>query len=480
MNKTVLVLINGLGVEDKYSCNIYSRKVMPTLDKSTTSELFTTIESKAYDYSSGYQIFNTGSTELLSIGFFDNIDTNELWNQNEQFKDMSLVISGEKTNKLHIFFSLNSPKSFDHLKSLIKFLNTKKSIIIHVILNGKSLEDYKMIEKTLARFNYEALGTGKIGTIFGLNLLDDNKLSREFNDLWTMFVKGVGEQWTQPEKKFAFFKNGNVVPENATAFYVNDHFQIENSDTILFFNYDKENYDKIINLLQNPITIFNTTIKFSDIKYYSLLPLPNKDNVISLYPTLTSDTSLSKYMSNINAKALFLIDSQNLNTVRFMNNGLSNQDGPNIDYMLTDNNILFDNNQLLNIISAEKYQLVILNYRIDLYNDEKSLKTAMKRIDDCLTFLKQSCKDKYALIISSLYGMQKTIKMENNTEAMVIFKNTVPVVIINPKLNLKSIKIKTYESLNKLLPTVIKTMKPDEKIVSLIKTKSIIEKLFFK
>ena len=67
MNKTVLFLINGLGIEHGDSCDIYSKEVMPVMDDAAIHECFSQIESKAVDYTTGYQIFSTGSVDALAF-----------------------------------------------------------------------------------------------------------------------------------------------------------------------------------------------------------------------------------------------------------------------------------------------------------------------------------------------------------------------------------------------------------------------------
>ena len=43
MKKNILLLINGFGIEQADSYNVYSKEVMPNLDKLTTDGVFTNI-----------------------------------------------------------------------------------------------------------------------------------------------------------------------------------------------------------------------------------------------------------------------------------------------------------------------------------------------------------------------------------------------------------------------------------------------------
>ena len=61
MKKTVLFLINGFGIEKKDSYSIYDAKALPTLDEMMNNNLYTSLESNASDYTTGYQLFSTGT-----------------------------------------------------------------------------------------------------------------------------------------------------------------------------------------------------------------------------------------------------------------------------------------------------------------------------------------------------------------------------------------------------------------------------------
>ena len=65
MNKTVLFLINGLGIEKADSCNVYNEQLMPNMDQLMNEHLFTSIATDTRDYNSGYQILSMGNTDPL-------------------------------------------------------------------------------------------------------------------------------------------------------------------------------------------------------------------------------------------------------------------------------------------------------------------------------------------------------------------------------------------------------------------------------
>ncbi len=479
MNKTILFLINGLGIEHKGSCDIYSKEVMPVMDQCSMSEFFTTVDSKAFDYTTGYQIFSTGNTDALAFPFIDKIVDENTWNQSPMYQSLSAAVQDPNSGTLHIFCFLDSPRISDHLKSFVTSLNTNKTIFIHSIMTNPTMDGYKTIAKVLYKLNYETLPNMKLGVVFGKNLLTAEDRLNEFNDLGRMLFRGSGEKWTDTDQKINSLQTFKILPHDAKAFCVNDQFGLKTNDIILFYNYDEVDCSKFVQLINNPPTFFNSQVAPGTLKYYSLFPLRNTTGVQNIYGNVTSVYSLSSAVKQIGAKGLVLIDQANLNVANYMINGLSPVGDGTIDYALTDSGILFNTEQMKAILENEKYQLIIINHRIDQYKDETSLKQAMTKIDQNLGMMKELCQDKYALIVSSLFGIKKEILMANQKEALVDFSNTVPVIIIDSRYNKKEYAM-TYGNLYTLLGTTLKMIQPDAKVNSVLKKKGFLQKIIFK
>ena len=58
MKKNILLLINGFGVEQTNSYNVYSDKLMPVLDNLTKKGIFITIPNTFLDYKTAYRKFS--------------------------------------------------------------------------------------------------------------------------------------------------------------------------------------------------------------------------------------------------------------------------------------------------------------------------------------------------------------------------------------------------------------------------------------
>jgi len=479
VKKTVLFLINGLGIEHKGSCDMYSKEVMPVMDQCSISEFFTTVDSKAFNYATGYQILSTGNADALSFPFVDKVVDENTWNQNPVYQSLAATLQNPNSGKLHIFCFLDSVRISDHLKSFVTSLNTNKTIFIHPIMTNPTMDGYKSIMKTLYKLNYEALPNMKLGVVFGKNLLLGEERLNDFNDLGRMLFRGNGERWKDTDQKMESLQTFKILPNDAKAFCVNDQFGLATNDIILFYNYDAVECSKFMELINNPPSFFNSQVTPGTLTYYSLFPLKNTTGVQNIYGDVASEYSMSSALKQIGAKALVLIDKENLETTNYMVNGLSSTGDGTVEYALTDSGLLFNQEQMKSVLENEKYQLIVINHRIDQYNDEASMKQAMTQIDQNLGFIKELCQDKYSLVISSLFGIKKEILSATQKEELVDFSNTVPVIIVDSSYSKRSYST-IYGNLYTLLGTVIKLISPEAKVNSVLRKKGFLHKLLFK
>ena len=72
MKKNILLLINGFGVEQRDSYNVYKKELMPNLDRLTIEGLFSTLSSNYLDYKDGYRNFSIGIKIPLSYSIISN------------------------------------------------------------------------------------------------------------------------------------------------------------------------------------------------------------------------------------------------------------------------------------------------------------------------------------------------------------------------------------------------------------------------
>lgn len=459
MKKTVLFLMNGFGIEQLNSYNIYNAKLMPNLDFYTKNYLFTSIESKAHDLISGYRTFSTGSDLPLTYSLIDNYVDNFSNNKNFDFYLNSI----KPENKIHLFLSLESDKCYEHLKAFIKFIRAKKNnpIYVHLILTANNTNNYKIIEKIINKISYD-MKECKIGMIVGLNMLNSINLTSFMN----LYKNEIGEKWREVTKKVSSLVNTKTKPFNVKEFYMNEGFKINNDDSLFFFNYEYCDLTNFIN---------NVSKEFS-VNFYSMFGINGIKYTMFAYPK--SGISMLNSLNKIDAKALILTNKDSVKFLNYYCCGLENILSERIFFTKTDNGL--NPNLLKSIIKDSDYDLIIINYQVDNVEKVDELKDKLSKLDSILKVIHDFCVEKeISLFISSLYGMQKELAVDNFVKAVVDFSGKVPFIVVDPIFN-KSNFMVTQGNIFNLADTIYTNINNKYTGIVLIRKKGYITKLLKK
>ena len=135
MKKNILMLINGFGIEQTDSYDIYNSNLMPNLDNLTKTAIFSTIKNNFFDYKEAYRKFSMGIDDPLTYTLIDNNISNVEYEQNEL---LAYIINELKKNEsnLHLFCYWESSKIVEQLIMYVKYIEskTKSKIFLHFIL----------------------------------------------------------------------------------------------------------------------------------------------------------------------------------------------------------------------------------------------------------------------------------------------------------------------------------------------------------
>ena len=415
MKKTVLFSMNVFGVEQLDCYSIYNAKLMPNLDRYTKEYLFSSIETPASNLVSGYRCFSTGSLYPLSYSLIDNYLDKFAENKNFELYLNSINENG----KIHIFLSFENDKSVDHLKSFLKFIRSKKTnpIFLHLVLIGNNTSDYKTIERLINKVIYD-IKECKIGIVVGKNILSYANVSSFMN----LFQNEVGEKWREISRKISSLTSLKTIPANAREFYMNEGFKLDVNDSIFFFNYE---YIDLTNLVMAISKVINND------NFFSMFSVKGVKYPMFAYPKY--GISMLNSLDKIGAKALIVSNRGSMGVINYYCCGLQNIVSDRISFVKTDN-LNFE--QLKAIIRDSDYSLVIISYQIDDVKTVPELNDRLSRLDKMLGYIHDFCvSGGYSLFISSLYGMQKELAVDNFVKATVNFSHKVPFVVIDPVFN---------------------------------------------
>lgn len=459
MKKTVLFLMNGFGIEQIDSYNIYNSKLMPNLDSYTKNYLFTSIESKAYDLKSGYRTFSTSSDLPLSYSLIDNYYTKFNENKNLNFYLNSIRPEG----KVHLFLFYENEKSLEHIKSFCNFIKSKNNkIYLHLVLTSHNTNNYKEIDKFVTKISYDFKDI-KIGIIVGINQIMNQNLTSFMN----LFRNEVGEKWKEITKKISYLENSKIQPSDVKEFYMNEGFKFDVNDSLFFFNYE---YFDISYFISNISTLNNIN------DYCSMFELKGVKYPMFAYPL--SGISMASSLKKINAKTLILLASENIKQINYYCNGLQNIVSENIYFAKTDDGLT--PNYLKSIIRDSDYDLIIINFQIDNIKTVAELNEKLSKLDNMLKVIHDFCIElKISLFVSSLYGMQKEIAVDNFVKATVNFSLKVPFIVIDPIFKKSNFSI-SPGNIYTMANTLYTNINPKNEGAVLIRKKDFITKMIKK
>lgn len=476
MKKNILLLINGFGVEQANSVSVYSKELMPNLDMLTGVGIFGTVPSNELDYKSGYRKFSIGINDALTYSIVNNDISNEGYINNQMlnyiYSDMN-----QHNSKLHIMCYYDGDATFYQLTTFLKDMITKTScpIFIHLILTQQTL-DYKSVEKAVNSINYEYGNNTKIGIVSGANNFSNNPTATK--DFIKMFVAETGEKWKDLSKKLEVLYSSKTLPVDVRTFSLNTGFVLSNNDSILFFNH--ENIDATV-YTKELIAQKYTQIDLSTIKFYSLFQV-KCDNVKIpfVYNYGVSSTYTLGSLKSINAKCLIMDKKDRLGYINHYMTGLRDNMDPDLKYMPTDNDFIYNADILLNTISSASQELIIVNYHINDCKTLEDIKDRLAKIDVVIGKLYEyAMANDGGLFISSLYGMEKEVYNNKHEICMVNFSARVPVLIVDKllsKVNYTFLESSLYDLSN----TIVWNLNHTFKNSGIIKKKSSLMSIFYK
>ena len=474
MKKNILLLINGFGIEQKDSVEIYSDKVMPNLDKLTKIGMFGSLNNTELDYMDGYRRFSIGINEPLTYSIVNNSLSNKIFKNNEILK--YIINDHNRTNgKIHVICYFDNESTMYQLTTYLKYLveNIGCQIFVHLIMRNKSIRDYKLIERSINSLNYEYGILIKVGIICGEEYLKNTNASKDFIK---MLVVESGEKWKEINKKLDVLVDSKTRPIDARVFAFDNGFELNNSDSLFFFNYT--NVD-ITMFTKELISQKYKELDLSTIKFYSLFGVSCENlNVPHLFEYGVSSTYLLNSLKSINAKCLVMDKKDKCSNINYFLTGLRNNVDADLKYMPTDNNFIYDTNTLVNLLNNISQELIIINYDLDDCKTIEEITARLYKIDTIIGSLyEQSKKNNNGLFISSLYGMEKELYNSKHALCRVNFSVRVPVLIVDNHLN-KSNYVLKEGSVYDLSNTILFNINSSYKNSGLVKKKSALSKLF--
>lgn len=478
MKKSIIFLINGLGIEKPGSYSISLDQDMPNLCRTKETSFFTTAITNSLEYRSAYQQFFMGDTYKMELDYIkENILNNNLVN-NPVYQSFASNVSNQEA-KLHIFLEPTTERVVEQINDLVSNLNLPKNkkVYIHLLLPQLTVDDYNKLTEIINYIKYHIDERINVGFVIGKEYLSEKLTADEKKQMCKLLFYCSAERWIRTEEKLQSLKEQNIIPCKAAGFCANNDCYIQNNDTILFFNTRREDYDKFITSIYGNAqeVIKNAPI---NIPVYSLLKLYSQYNINYFAENINYENSLSNNLQKYNKKALILTNREHVNLINFYANGLNQVNNPNIVFMILDES-LYDYNTIVNIIDNSDYDLIIFDYFMDTSSTINNLKIGLRNIDKVLGNVVVCSENKHSLFITSLFGLKKELPLAdyNSEKVLLDYEMQIPIFFYDYTYPASKYSLFPGDT-NLILSSALWCLTNDPHIESLIRQKGLLKNLF--
>ena len=476
MKKSVLFLINGLGIEKPGSYSIAIDQIMPQLCRIKETSYFTTAITSSLEYKGAYQRFFLGDTYKAELEYIDQNILNSNIVQNPVYQGFESVAKKPEA-KLHVFVEPTNDKVVEQINKLVTMLgfDKNKKVYLHLILTQQTVSDYNKLISIINYIKFHLNSCITVGFVMGKEYLPEELTKNEMDYLKKLLFYCSCERWTETEKKLQNLQETNVIPCKVQGFCATNECFLSNGDTILFFNTRRNNYDNLIKgIYEIAPEVFKTTV---DLPAFSLIQLYTQYNIPFFKDNIEYEYSLSTALAKHNKKALIITDDQNISLVNFYANGLNSVNNPLINFMRKDDN-LYNKEYIEKLIDQTDYDLFIFDYHMDVSQNINHLKEQLSKIDIVIGNLGEVCVNKHSLFITSLYGLKKELPVADYNDEMVLidYEMQIPIFFFDYNYPKGKYYLAPGET-NDILTSALRCIIEDDSLYSLVKEKGILNNL---
>ncbi len=500
--KVLLLILDGVGVNEDYSGNAISIAKTKTLDSLIKKYPYT--ELGASENFVGLDKNQLGGSEVghLTIGAGKHINS-DLVRINKSIKDKSFyknkmllqaLSKVKKNNSLHLIGLLSDGGIHSHIKHLFGILDVVKikkikKVYIHVFSDGRDVPPKSIIKYLTQLKEYifyknlqETVDIASIsGRYYGMDR--DNKWDR-LEKVYDLLVKGKGNI---EDSKGVFIKKSykkRITDEYLEPTLFIKEGTIKNNDTVIYYNFRSDRARTFTRIFTDPKFKFFKTKKIN-INFYTLTQYDSllKKTKVIFNPLKTID-GLGQIISKKGYKQLRAAESEKYAHVTYFFNQGQEFPNKNEDRILVPSPKIktYDEKPEMSVIELTKkiipklkkdYKLTVVNFANgDMVGHTGNISATIKGIeamDKCISDILKNIDKNTTVIITADHGNCDQMIFPDKTISTSHSLNKVPFILVSKKYNLKNIK---NPSLANIAPTILDILdikKPKEMFPSLLK-----------
>lgn len=500
---TVLMILDGFGINDRQEGNAVKLADTPNLDK--IMKKYPWVKGYASGLDVGLPEGQMGNSEVghLNMGagrivYQELTRITKSIEDGDFYKNAELLEAVENCKKndtaLHIFGLLSDGGVHSHITHLYALLKLAKNeglnkIFIHAFLDGRDVSPSSgkgYIEKLEEKIR--ELGVGKIATISGrYYAMDRDNRWERVEKAYDAIVSGKGEHFKSAEKCIAtsydlgitdeFVVPSVMADENGTAVGC-----LNSNDSVIFFNFRPDRAREITKSIVNEdFDGFERKKVVNNIKFvcFTEYDVTIKNKLVAFKPQVLKNT-LGEYISSLGLKQLRLAETEKYAHVTFFFNG--GVEKPNMfeDRILIpspkvatyDLKPEMSANEVTDVlvekIKSREYDLIIVNYaNPDMVGHTGVIEAAVKAVetvDSCIGRVYDSLMEcNGQMFICADHGnSDQLIDYETGGMLTAHTTNPVPFILVNYS---DGVELKENGKLADIAPTLLDMMniaKPQE------------------
>lgn len=449
--KTILFLLNGFGMEAPKSWNVYNNSLMPNLDRISHAYPFTSMAVSDTDaglnkhqignFKSNYLMFSTEGKILRKEDIIaSKFSSSEI--VSDKIINDSINYSILNNSRFHIFFNMGnkySENTYKQLKSFCDVCANKgiKEIYLHLFLGDNTNPGQKSAINCINSLKFHVLSGSKIikiASIASKKILTDESSEEDKRNYYRMLVSGVGEIWSDYTDVIERIYKKGLNDDNITQFLIKREIVVKDKDSIVYFNYDNNMGQYLMDILANPHNYFTAGKLPLSIRTVSMFQI-NDSKVPFCYGNELPSTY---FLENIgeDKKILVLAAKDRIGYIVNSLNGFRKEYKSNLNICpvdTTSDHFTIITKYLLAYQEQDIYDLIIVDYSLMTSKDSKeiaTLKKNMSTIDNCLGAVYNKAQDKNQnLIITSLYGEVGKLSLVDREMVDIDFSEKTPLIV---------------------------------------------------
>ncbi len=478
MNKALLMILDGYGINKQIEGNAIAAAKTPNLDYYQSHYPLASLKTSGVNVGLPDGVMGNSETGHLNIGagrvvyqlntLIDNkIETGEFF-QNEAL--LKAINHAKKNNsKLHLMGLVSSGgvhSSLNHLYALVRLCRQEdfSNLYIHCFMDGRDTLPNAGIGFLKDLIEYlEEQKLGQVATIMGrYYAMDRDNRWERVERAWNALVLGQGDFQAEPIQAMQNSYDKEITDEFIEPIVIvkNDKpvATIAENDSVIFFNFRSDRAREITSSF-----IYDDFDKFEakylkNLCYVAMVEYDARFNQI--VPVAFRNQTLTNILGEVFEKnkvhQLRLAETEKYAHVTFFFNGGVEKAYENEDRILVPSpkiasydlqpemNAFKVKDECLKSLISGKYQAIIMNFaNCDMVGHtgvfDATVK-AVEAVDQCVgEIIAEALKHKYSIIITADHGNAEQLLDENNNVMTAHSLNDVPICIITPNNSIKSI-----------------------------------------